>query len=261
MGKVFFPFQLSGRGAWKSAVGWKSIARVFKRNKGYGLCFFHWRLGVKNLHFKVVDTSNTTSSMPWGTKMRWEHSAKSYPANELNTRGNIPKRFAPYFAHLQFGEAAQQNSPDSSAPGFPGEDDDRRVSSRQAREQLFWFRFSINKKSSESNTSCQSGQQQIPECSGFSLFDKIDKPHPTLTQQRDKTLSKEIKHSVLSHLWGETRAGQGCAEPAPGAALARGLSLSLSPLRARSTELPTVATLASVPCGESWWIGLFISVS
>lgn len=124
-------------------------------------------------------------------------SAKSHPGNELNTRGNIPKRFGPHFPQLHFGEAAQQSTALTarSAPGFPGENDDKWVSSYQAREQLFWFRFSINKKSSESNTLCLLGQQQIPECSGFSLFDKTDKPHPIPTQQGDKILSKEIKQS------------------------------------------------------------------
>lgn len=114
-------------------------------------------------------------------------------------------------------------------------DDERRVSSCQAREQLFWFRFSINKKSSESNTLCQLGQQQIPERSGFSLFDKINKPHPTPTRQRDKSLSKEIKPSVLSHLWGETQVGQGCAEPAPGAGCDQGI-VTVTPQMSAASE-------------------------
>lgn len=63
----------------------------------------------------------------------------------------------------QFREAAHRSSAltANSVPGFPGEYDDEWVISRQGRQQLFWFRFSINKKSSESNKSCQSGQQQI----------------------------------------------------------------------------------------------------
>lgn len=96
----------------------------------------------------------------------------------------------------------------SSASGFPGENDATWVSSHRATEQLLWFRFAINKKNSESNILCQLGQQQIPECSGFSLLDKIDKPHPTPIQQRDKTLSKEIEHSCPDISEGRHRQGR-----------------------------------------------------
>lgn len=186
MVRVFFPFQLSGCGAWKSTADWKSIARIFKRNKGYRLWVFSWKIwGVpmKNLHFKVADTSSTTSSMSPGTKMRWEpllqsHSlAMSWAPQEIFPRGLTHIFHSPSLERLPSRAVLAA----SSAPGFPGENDNRWVSSHQAREQLFWFRFSIN-KSSESNTLCQLGQQQILECSGFSLFDKRDNPHPIPTQ-------------------------------------------------------------------------------
>lgn len=91
------------------------------------------------------------------------------------------------------------------------------VSSRQGREQLFWFRISTTKKSSESNNLHQLDQHQIPECPGFSLFDKVDKRHAILSQQRDITLSKEIKHSCCHIYFERHKVGQGCVEPAPGA--------------------------------------------
>lgn len=139
-------------------------------------------------------------SLPAGTGMRWE------PLLPSHILAMIPQRFAPHFPLPQSGEAALTAS---SASGFPGENDATWVSSHRATEQLLWFRFAINKKNSESNILCQLGQQQIPECSGFSLLDKIDKPHPTPIQQRDKTLSKEIEHSCPDI--SEGRHGQGRA--------------------------------------------------
>lgn len=106
--------------------------------------------------------------------------------------------FPSHVQQPQFREAAHRSSvlTARSIAGFPGENDDKWVRSHQAIEQLFCFRFSIAKKSSERRKFCQLGQQQIPECSGFSLFDKMDKPQPIPTKQKVKTLFKETKHTL-----------------------------------------------------------------
>lgn len=69
--------------------------------------FFSWKIwgvSVKNLHFKVLDASNSTSSRH---RDEWE------PLLPSHILAMIPQRFAPHFPLPQSGEAAQQSSPDS----------------------------------------------------------------------------------------------------------------------------------------------------
>lgn len=101
MGRVFFPFQLSSCGAWKSAAEWKSIARVFKRNKGYRLCFSHGRFGVSPWRTSILKLQIPQTPLPACPQVwRWggSHFCKAIPWQWAEHQSKYSQEVCPTFS-------------------------------------------------------------------------------------------------------------------------------------------------------------------